>query len=86
VLRGRLARHLHAHGDDIHVTAEAGTVREAIDESDRARPDVVVMDVRLADLPQPSVVLARRPGARRDSGELVQADSPRDVDPARNLA
>lgn len=35
--------------DDIIVTAEAGTVREAVDEADRARPDVVVMDVRLAD-------------------------------------
>jgi DNA-binding NarL/FixJ family response regulator/signal transduction histidine kinase len=35
--------------DDIHVTAEAGTVREAIDEADRTRPDVVVMDVRLTD-------------------------------------
>jgi two-component system response regulator DevR len=35
--------------DDIIVTAEAGSVREAIDEADRTRPDVVVMDVRLAD-------------------------------------
>ena len=35
--------------DDIVVTAEAGTVRDAIDEADRTRPDVVVMDVRLAD-------------------------------------
>jgi DNA-binding NarL/FixJ family response regulator len=35
--------------DDIIVTAEAGTVREAVDEANRARPDVVVMDVRLAD-------------------------------------
>jgi two-component system, NarL family, response regulator DevR len=35
--------------DDIVVSAEAGTVRAAIDEADRARPDVVVMDVRLAD-------------------------------------
>jgi two-component system response regulator DevR len=35
--------------DDIVVTAEAGTVREAIDEADRTLPDVVVMDVRLAD-------------------------------------
>jgi DNA-binding NarL/FixJ family response regulator len=34
--------------DDIVVTAEAGSVREAVDEADRARPDVVVMDVRLA--------------------------------------
>jgi DNA-binding NarL/FixJ family response regulator len=35
--------------EDIVVTAEAGSVREAVDEADRARPDVVVMDVRLAD-------------------------------------
>ncbi len=35
--------------DDIVVTAEAGTVREAVDEAARTRPDVVVMDVRLAD-------------------------------------
>jgi DNA-binding NarL/FixJ family response regulator len=35
--------------DDIVVTAEAGSVREAVDEADRTRPDVVVMDVRLAD-------------------------------------
>jgi two-component system response regulator DevR len=35
--------------DDLIVTAEAGSVREAIDEADRARPDVVVMDVRLTD-------------------------------------
>jgi DNA-binding NarL/FixJ family response regulator len=35
--------------EDIIVTAEASSVREAIDESDRTRPDVVVMDVRLID-------------------------------------
>jgi DNA-binding NarL/FixJ family response regulator len=35
--------------DDIVVSGEAGSVREAVDEVDRARPDVVVMDVRLAD-------------------------------------
>ena len=35
--------------DDMTVTAEAATVRQAIDEADRSRPDVVVMDVRLAD-------------------------------------
>src|ERR671910_2037586 len=34
---------------DIVVTGEAGTVREAVDEADRTRPDVVIMDVRLAD-------------------------------------
>jgi DNA-binding NarL/FixJ family response regulator len=35
--------------EDIVVTAEAGSIREAVDEADRTRPDVVVMDVRLAD-------------------------------------
>ena len=35
--------------DDIVVTAEAGTVREAVDEAARTRPDVVVMDVQLTD-------------------------------------
>lgn len=35
--------------DDVVVTAEAGSVRDAIDEADRARPDVIVMDVRLTD-------------------------------------
>jgi len=35
--------------DDIVVTAQAGTVRDAVDEAHRTRPDVVVMDVRLAD-------------------------------------
>ena len=35
--------------EDVIVTAEASSVREAIDEADRARPDVVVMDVRLTD-------------------------------------
>ncbi|MEX0833110.1 MAG: response regulator transcription factor [Actinomycetota bacterium] len=35
--------------EDIVVAGEAGTVGEAIDEAGRTRPDVVVMDVRLAD-------------------------------------
>ncbi len=35
--------------EDVIVTSEAGTVREAIDEAARTKPDVVVMDVRLAD-------------------------------------
>ena len=35
--------------DDIVVTSEAGTVQEAVDEAARTKPDVVVMDVRLAD-------------------------------------
>jgi two-component system, NarL family, response regulator DevR len=48
VVRGGVKALLQAT-EDIIVTAEAGSVREAIDEADRARPDVVVMDVRLAD-------------------------------------
>jgi two-component system, NarL family, response regulator DevR len=35
--------------DDIVVATEAGSVRDAIDEAARTRPDVVVMDVRLTD-------------------------------------
>jgi DNA-binding NarL/FixJ family response regulator len=35
--------------DDIVVTSEAASVREAVDEAARTRPDVVVMDVRLSD-------------------------------------
>ena len=35
--------------DDIVVTAQAGSVQEAIDEAGRTRPEVVVMDVRLTD-------------------------------------
>ena len=35
--------------DDVVVASEAGTVREAVDEADRTRPDVIVMDVRLSD-------------------------------------
>jgi two-component system, NarL family, response regulator DevR len=42
-------RAMLASEDDIVVASEAGTVREAIDEADRTKPDVVVMDVRLAD-------------------------------------
>jgi two-component system, NarL family, response regulator DevR len=35
--------------DDMTVVAEAGTVVEAVAQAQRTRPDVVVMDVRLAD-------------------------------------
>src|SRR6201993_2472955 len=35
--------------DDLTVVAEAGSVREAVEQAVRTRPDVVVMDVRLAD-------------------------------------
>ncbi|MGH2688886.1 MAG: response regulator transcription factor [Actinomycetota bacterium] len=35
--------------EDLDVVAEAGSVRGAVAEAQRARPDVIVMDVRLAD-------------------------------------
>ncbi|MEP7060519.1 MAG: response regulator transcription factor [Actinomycetota bacterium] len=35
--------------EDIIVTSEAGSVREAVEEATRTKPDVVVMDVRLTD-------------------------------------
>jgi len=42
-------RAMLAAQDDIVVTSEAGSVGEAVDEADRTRPDVIVMDVRLSD-------------------------------------
>jgi two-component system, NarL family, response regulator DevR len=48
VVRGGIASLLKAT-EDIVVAGEAGTVRDAVEEADRTRPDVVVMDVRLAD-------------------------------------
>ncbi len=48
VVRSGIAGMLRAT-EDIVVAGEAGTVRDAVEEADRARPDVVVMDVRLAD-------------------------------------
>jgi len=35
--------------EDIVVAGEASTVREAIEEAQRTRPDVVVIDIRLAE-------------------------------------
>ncbi len=48
VVRSGIAAMLKAT-EGIVVTGEAGTVREAIEEAERTRPDIVVMDVRLAD-------------------------------------
>ena len=48
VVRSGVKGMLEAH-PDLTVVAEAGTVADAVREAARARPDVVVMDVRLAD-------------------------------------
>jgi two-component system, NarL family, response regulator DevR len=42
-------RAMLAGQEDIVVTTEAGSVRDAVDEAARTRPDVIVMDVRLSD-------------------------------------
>jgi two-component system response regulator DevR len=42
-------RAMLAGQNDIVVTTEAGSVRDAVDEAARTRPDVIVMDVRLSD-------------------------------------
>ena len=50
--------------EDIVVAGEAGSVRDAIEEADRCRPDVVVMDVRLVDgsgIEATREIRARRP-------------------------
>jgi DNA-binding NarL/FixJ family response regulator len=66
VVRGGLRALLTAQ-DEIVVCAEAGTVQEAIDEAERSRPDVVVMDVRLVDgsgIEATREIRARRPATR----------------------
>ena len=66
VVRGGIRALLQAT-EDIVVTAEAGSIREAIDEAERSRPDVVVMDVRLEDgsgIEATREIRARRPATR----------------------
>jgi DNA-binding NarL/FixJ family response regulator len=66
VVRGGIRAMLQAT-DDIVVTAEAASVQEAIDEAARARPDVIVMDVRLTDgsgIEATRQIRADRPEAR----------------------
>jgi two-component system response regulator DevR len=66
VVRSGIAALLKAT-DDIVIAGEAGSVQEAIDEAERARPDVVVMDVRLADgsgIEATREIRARRPNTQ----------------------
>ncbi len=48
IVRGGV-RSMLAAVEDILVVGEAGDAREAVEQAERAQPDVVVMDVRLAD-------------------------------------
>jgi two-component system response regulator DevR len=60
-------RSLLAATADLEVSAEAATMREAIDQIERSEPDVVVMDVRLANengIEVTREIRARRPNVR----------------------
>ena len=48
VVRNGLRQMLEASGD-VRIVAEAGTVRDAVAEAARTKPDAIVMDVRLTD-------------------------------------
>ena len=66
VVRSGLRAMLEA-GGEVRVVAEAGSVKEAIAEADRTRPDVIVMDVRLVDgsgIEATREIRARRPETR----------------------
>jgi two-component system, NarL family, response regulator DevR len=60
-------RALLAGSQDVVVCAEAGSVREAVAEAERALPDVIVMDVRLSDgsgIEATRDIRARRPATQ----------------------
>lgn len=59
--------------DDLIVVGEAGTVREAVDQATRTRPDVVVMDVRLAD--GSGIEATREIRARLDKTQVLMLTS-----------
>ena len=66
VVRSGLKAMLAAVGE-VRVVAEAGSVKDAIAEADRTRPDVVIMDVRLDDgsgIEATREIRARRPETR----------------------
>jgi two-component system, NarL family, response regulator DevR len=48
VVRNGLRMMLEATGD-VRIVAEAGSVREAVAQAERTKPDAIVMDVRLVD-------------------------------------
>jgi DNA-binding NarL/FixJ family response regulator len=66
VVRDGIRAMLEAESD-IVVAAQAGSVAEAVDEADRTKPDVVVMDVRLTDgsgIEATREILAKHPDTR----------------------
>lgn len=59
--------------EDLIVVGEAASVREAIDQAVRTRPDVVVMDVRLAD--GSGIVATREIRARLEKTQVLMLTS-----------
>src|SRR3981081_4797301 len=72
VVRSGLKTMLEAAGD-VRVVAEAGTVRDAIAQAQRTRPDVIVMDVRLAD--GSGIEATREIRARRSQTQVLMLTS-----------
>lgn len=66
-------RSLLAATDDLVVSAEAATMREAIDQVERSEPDVVVMDVRLAN--ENGIEVTREIRTRRPSVRVLMLSS-----------
>jgi DNA-binding NarL/FixJ family response regulator len=66
-------RSLLAATDDLVVSAEAATMREAIDQVERSEPDVVVMDVRLAN--ENGIEVTREIRTRRPSIRVLMLSS-----------
>jgi len=66
-------RSLLAATGDLVVSAEAATMREAIDQVERSEPDVVVMDVRLAN--ENGIEVTREIRTRRPSVRVLMLSS-----------
>ena len=77
VVRNGLRVILEAHRD-LRVVAEAGTVGESLAQAERTRPDVIVMDVRLAG--GSGIEATREIRARRPETQVLMLTSFADED------
>lgn len=77
VVRNGLRVILEAHRD-LRVVAEAGTVEESLVQAERTRPDVIVMDVRLAG--GSGIEATREIRARRPETQVLMLTSFADED------
>lgn len=82
VVRQGLAALLSSAPDDVQVVASVGTAREALDEVERLRPDVVVADLRLGEGEPDGIWLTEQVRARPDGPAvliLTTYDHDRDI-------